>query len=266
MSNHHKHQLKQYAKSLRDRVFDLSKYTFARVGLGHTGGHLKVKDWLNFQASFVQAKDSLFSSFNINALIDLSKDLNLQSIQIQSQANDHTQFLLRPDLGELLAVDSQIDLLQYIREHPAACNKDLLILISGGLSPLAIQTQIPLFLPAFIHLTRQASWSIAPLLINPKGRVALGDQANHYFNAKVVIMLIGERPGLSTADSMGIYLTYNAQPGCTNDQRNCISNIHSQGLSPAEAAVNLICLLKKAITIRLTGIELKHDSNTEIIF
>lgn len=260
MSSYYKRQLKQYQRLLHDRVFDLSKYTVARIGLGHTGGHLKIKDWLNFQASFAQAKDAVHnSSFDTNTLVMLANNLNLKTIAIQSQALDHAQFLLRPDLGGLLAVDSQCILMKYIRTDSTACNKDLLILISGGLSPVAIQKQIPLFLPSFIHQTRQESWSIAPLLINPKGRVALGDQANHYFKAKVVIMLIGERPGLSIAESMGIYITYNAKPGCTNDQRNCISNIHSQGLSHDKAAIKLSYFLKKAMAIRYTGVELKDD-------
>lgn len=259
MTNHLKQQLKLYQRNSRDRVYDLTQYTRARIGLGHTGGHLRIKNWLNFLTHFSQAKDAVYSRFDIEMITAMIDSLNLKSIQIQSRANDHTQFLLRPDLGELLAVDSETNLKQYATQYPSDCNKDLLIILSGGLSPIALQKQIPQFLPAFIQKIQQEAWSMAPILINPKGRVALSDHANFYFKAKVVIMLIGERPGLSSADSMGIYITYNAKPGCTNDQRNCISNIHEHGLSHNEAALKLIDLVKKAITMKLTGIELKDD-------
>ena len=115
-------------------------------------------------------------------------------------------------------------------------------------------------MPILVNQIKQQGWSLAPILINSRGRVALGDQANHFFKATIVIMLIGERPGLTTPDSLGIYFTYQARPGCTDEQRNCISNIHARGLSSESAVEKLVFLLRKAFNLRMTGVQLKDDN------
>jgi len=255
MSDDIQQGLSRYLLSRTDRHFDLSRHSHARVGLGHTGGHLKMQDWLAFQSGFAQAKDAVFSQFSSDEIASYCHLLGLTSLRINSQANDATQFLLRPDLGRLLAPESEILLEDFESER----GKDLLLVISGGLSPLAIQQQVPAFLSIFVKLAREQEWSFAPVIINSKGRVALGDQINRYFKSKIVVMLIGERPGLTTPDSLGIYFTYNAKPGCTDEQRNCISNIHKQGLTHESAAIKLINLLRKAFVMKNTGISLKDD-------
>ena len=257
MSDDIQQGLSRYLLSRTDRQFDLSRHSHARVGLGHTGGHLKVQDWLDFQSGFAQAKDAVFSQFSPQEIAAYCTQLGLTSLHVNSQADDATQFLLRPDLGRLLAPESEILLEDFESER----GKDLLLVISGGLSPLAIQQQAPSFLNIFIKLAREQEWSLAPVIINSKGRVALGDQINSYFNAKIVVMLIGERPGLTTPDSLGIYFTYHAKPGCTDEQRNCISNIHQRGLSHETAAIKLINLLHKAFAMKNTGISLKDDDS-----
>jgi ethanolamine ammonia-lyase small subunit len=232
---------------LKDRLLDFSPYSHARVGLGHTGGQLRTTSWLDFQAGFAQAKDAVFSSFDTEKISELCRDLQLPNYIINSAVTDLLQFLTRPDLGGLLAEHDQQILATLINSHPEYLEQDLLIVISGGLSPIAIQEQIPELLPALITDLQSHHLSHAPIIINPRGRVALGDELNALFKAKMVAMLIGERPGLTTPDSLGIYFTYNAKPGCTNDMRNCISNIHARGLS-ASAAVSklqqLICSAK----------------------
>ena len=117
------------------------------------------------------------------------------------------------------------------------------------------------FLPAFVSQLQKNKWTLAPIIINPRGRVALGDQINDYLKAKFIVMLIGERPGLTTPDSLGIYFTYHAHTGCTDEQRNCISNIHSQGLLHEAAAKKLMTLLQKANKIGMTGVGLKDDAS-----
>jgi ethanolamine ammonia-lyase small subunit len=144
--------------------------------------------------------------------------------------------------------------------HPDYCDCDLLIVVSGGLSPIAIQQQIPDFLPIFIHLARENKWSIAPIVINARGRVAIGDKLNDHFRAKIVIMLIGERPGVSVSNSLGIYFTYHAKPGCTNENRNCISNIHEHGLSHHQAADKLAHMIRQSLAAKLSGVMLKDDT------
>lgn len=259
MSDLIKKQLDEYSQSKLDRKYDLTPYSHARLGLGHTGGHLKLKDWLDFQAGFAQAKDAVFSQFSVTKLKVLCDELNLPCLRIDSRVNDATLFLLRPDLGRLLSEQSMALLNEYQLQHNDTQHTDILIIISGGLSPMAIEHQMPTFFPLFINKIKKENWSLAPIMINPKGRVALGDQVNDYFKSKMVVMLIGERPGLTTPDSLGIYFTYQAKPGCTDEQRNCISNIHSQGLTPELAVEKLVFLLKKSLQAKISGFMLKDD-------
>lgn len=265
MANDIEKKVKRYLKNQQDRTLDFSLHSHARLGLGHTGGHLKLKAWLDLQMDFAQAKDAVFSSYNASEIKKLCDDLNLQTIEVQSQANDAREFVLRPDLGRLLAHESENELSLQVAHHHEYVQRDVLIVISGGLSPIAIQWQIPEFLPKFIHrINEQQRWTIAPVIITPRGRVALGDHINHYFKAKVLVMLIGERPGLSTPDSMGIYFTYQAKPGCTDEQRNCISNIHERGLAHEHAALKLIALIGKSMASKISGIALKDDVLEEL--
>jgi ethanolamine ammonia-lyase small subunit len=252
-------QLKKFIAAQHDRELNFSHYSHARLGLGHTGGHLKHSAWLDFEADFAQAKDAVFSQFDSHSYMNLCNELKLTYLTIHSQAKDVTQFLLRPDLGRLLDNKSENLLNNFITQQPEYLNRNILIVISGGLSPIALEHQIPGFLPLLIHAIHQHKWSLAPIILNAKGRVALGDAVNHYFKAEITIMLIGERPGLSTPDSMGIYFTYDAKPGCTDQKRNCISNIHARGLSWEEAILKLTHLINQSMKRRLSGIELKDE-------
>ncbi len=179
-------ELSRYLLSRTDRHFDLSHHSHARVGLGHTGGHLKVRDWLDFQSGFAQAKDAVFSHFAPEEVAAYCQQLRLTPLYVNSQANDATQFLLRPDLGRLLAQESDALLQDFMLQHQSERNKDLLLVVSGGLSPLAIQQQVPAFLNIFVKLAREQQWSLAPVIINSKGRVALGDQINNYFGISFI--------------------------------------------------------------------------------
>jgi ethanolamine ammonia-lyase small subunit len=239
-----------------DRQADLSRFTHARVGMGHAGGMLKCRDWLNFQLGFAQAKDAVSTAFPTQTILEVCHRLQLDTVIIESQARDLQTFLLQPDAGRQLSLHDESVLTQL--KLPSA--PDLLIGIAGGLSPIAIAQQLPDFLPLLIEQVRALGWRIAPVFLTPRGRVALGDQVNQFFRAKLTVMCIGERPGLSSPDSMGIYFTYGAKPGCTDDQRNCISNIHARGLSHQEAVTKLIYLLQIAEERRKTGVSLKDDA------
>lgn len=222
----------------------LTAFTHARVGLGHTGGHLKTNAWLDFQAGFVQAKDAVNSFFSPQDL------LTLPALEVNTMASQLQTFLMRPDLGKQLTKQSAA-----LLKKNGASHKDLLIIVSGGLSPLGIKNHAANFLNEFLI---QTEWSVTtPVIITQRSRVALGDAINEYVQAKVVVMLIGERPGLSTPDSMGIYITHSAHPGCDDSQRNCISNIHTRGLSYRDAATKLTCLLELAFKAGFTGVMLK---------
>ncbi len=240
-----------------DSALDLSKHSHARVSLGHTGGQLRTASWLNFQAGFAAAKDAVFSNDHSSEISALCNTLRLPNVLIQSAATDLLTFLTRPDLGRLIAASDQPTLSNLIREYPQYTKQDILLVISGGLSPIAVQTQIPALLPALVANLKAHDLSLAPIIINPRGRVALGDQLNAIFKAKMVVMLIGERPGLTTPDSLGIYFTYEAKPGCTDDLRNCISNIHAKGLSAMKAVSKLQQLMTAACAQQVSGIKLQ---------
>lgn len=226
-------------KNELDRTYDLSEYSHARLGLGHTGGHLTTAAWLDFQAGFAAAKDAVSASFDVKVISSLCDHLHLKNLLVHTEAKDIYSFLTNPDLGRHIAAYDAAQCHKICEDQPGILGNDLLIVISGGLSPLAITQQIPKFLPAFMHQVDMQKWSTAPIIINPRGRVALGDHLNAIFKAKLVIMLIGERPGLTTPDSLGIYYTLNAKPGYTDHQRSCISNIHTKGLLPELAAIQL---------------------------
>lgn len=235
-----------------DRTYDLSEYSHARLGLGHAGGHLNTKSWLDFQLGFAQAKDAVSSSFNVSKIAALHQP----SLVINSRCQDLYSFLTHPDWGRCIAKTDEDYLTQLIAAHPEYCHQDILIVVSGGLSPLAITQQIPTFLPELIS---RLPYSLAPVIINPRGRVALGDHLNEYFKSSIVMMLIGERPGLTTPDSLGIYFTYSPLPGFTDDKRNCISNIHEKGLSN-KVAIDKVCeLIRLAFEKKVSGLALYQD-------
>lgn len=249
--------LKSIAHRL-DRKHDFSQYSQARIGIGHVDGHLPTSASLDLQASFAQAKDAVFAEFPMQSIKDICVSLGLATIEVTTQVNDPLQFLLRPDLGRQLSDASY----QYLQENFNAEHAyDVLLVIAGGLSPAAIRVQLPAFLSVYLQQAASAKLTIAPVILTARGRVALGDQINAIVGARLTAVLIGERPGLTTADSMGIYFTYAAKPGCTDEQRNCISNIHQYGLPPDKAAIKFNYLSIKALTQKMTGICLKDDQD-----
>lgn len=247
----------------KDRVFDFSTHSHARVGLGHVGGQLNTTSWLRFQADFAQAKDAVFSSYATDKIAGICNELQLPNFIVNSATTDTLQYITRPDLGRLPSAAEFQQLQTVVSQHQNYMHRDLLIVISGGLSPIAVQDQIPVFFPSFIENVKAHNLTLTPVIINPRGRVALGDQLNTLFKAKITIMLIGERPGLTIPNSLGIYFTYDAKPGRTDEMRNCISNIHEKGL-PVEAAINkLQQLISAALQQKVSGIglELPESSN-----
>lgn len=221
-----------------DNLNSLLKNAHARLGTGHHGGHATTRSLLDFQCDFASAKDALTVSFKPDELIDVCNKHQLSHHIVTSQANDLQTFLMRPDLGRLLSSESHS--LLDSQTHDA---NDCLLVVSGGLSPLAVTEQAAPLLDLFYQAIK-SSHKLAPIFITPRSRVALADEINFYTKSTHTIILIGERPGLTTANSMGIYLTRHAKPGTTDNMRKCISNIHQHGLSHADACEQLIKLIK----------------------
>jgi len=233
-------------KSLRD-------YTPARVDLGRAGHSLPTSELLAFQLAHAQARDAVHLPLDATSLaIELSQK-NIPSITVASAARDRTTYLHRPDLGRQLNPDSR-DRLAKLKS-----NYDAVFVIADGLSALAVHRHATPLLEATLP---NLDWHIAPIIIVQQGRVAAGDEAGEILGAKLAVVLIGERPGLSSPDSLGIYLTWNPRPGRTDAERNCISNVRAEGLSYNLAAHKLLFLMNESRRLKLSGVQLKESART----
>ena len=218
--------------------------TPARIGLGRTGNALAITDVLAFQLAHAKARDAVHTELDTNALMQAIAPLETRTVR--SRAGDRGIYLRRPDLGR------QLD--PACRDRLVGCY-DVVFIMADGLSPVGVQRHAPPLLRAC--LPRLAGWSIAPVVIATQARVALGDEIGARLKATLCVMLIGERPGLTVADSLGVYLTYAPRTGRRDSERNCISNIHRSGLSYEAAADMLVWLMTEARSRQLTGVELK---------
>jgi ethanolamine ammonia-lyase small subunit len=220
--------------------------TRARIGLGRTGDALPVKDILEFQLAHARARDAVHTPLDTDAIA--RSIAPLPSLTVRSKAPDRETYLRRPDLGRQLDPACQAGL-----TGPS----DVVFVIADGLSPVGVQLHAAPFLKAC--LDRLPGWSVAPIVIATQARVALGDEIGAQLQADFCVVLIGERPGLSVANSLGVYLTYHPQIGRRDSERNCISNIHADGLSYEAAADMLAWLMTEARRHKLTGVALKDD-------
>ncbi len=241
----------------------LRRLTPARIALGRAGHSLPTAAHLDFQLAHAQARDAVHLGLDIERLAADVQVLGLPVLRLHSAAADRTIYLRRPDLGRRLAEASRQQLLERrAAAGPARPRHDLAFVVADGLSALAVQQHA---LPLLAAITGRLAaddppWSIAPLALVAQGRVAVGDETGELLDANTVVVLIGERPGLSSPDSMGLYLTWAPRPGLTDEARNCISNVRPAGLAPEIAAARLHYLLAQARQRRLTGIALKDET------
>jgi ethanolamine ammonia-lyase small subunit len=224
----------------------LRRYTPARIALGRSGVSLPTSEHLTFQLAHARARSAVHHALDFPKLAgDLSRFGPV--VQVASAAPDRATYLQRPDLGRRLSPGTAEQL-----KSGVSGPFDVAYVISDGLSAFAIETMLP--------VSDRSGWSRAPLILAKQGRVALGDEIGAALGATLVVMLIGERPGLSSPDSLGIYLTFDPKPGLTDADRNCISNVRSEGLSYAEAAYKLHYLASEALKRKLSGVNLKDEA------
>jgi len=214
---------------------------------------------LNFGYAHAAARDAVHIPLDSAGLEQQLREAGFDTLQVQSAAPDRHTYLLRPDLGRKLAENSAAAL----AAHPHQ-DFDLLLLVGDGLSSLAVKNHA---LPLLQEIRRIAppAWNIAPIVIATQARVALSDEVGALLRAKVVLMLVGERPGLSSPDSLGLYLTYDPRPGRQDSERNCISNVRPEGLNYTAAAAKAVWLVREAMTLGLSGIALKDQSDIATI-
>ncbi len=214
--------------------------TTARIGLGRVGHSLPTRELLAFQLAHARARDAVHQPLHPNGF------LALEPVFLKSAALDRAAYLRRPDLGRRLAPESAAAL--------SRGDWDVVIVIADGLSAIAPERYALPLLDAL--LPELAGWRIAPICVVEQARVAIGDEIGERIGAAMVVVLIGERPGLSSPDSLGAYLTWSPRVGRTDAERNCVSNIRLEGLQPEIAARRIAWLMNTARQRQLTGIRL----------
>ncbi|MDN3583321.1 ethanolamine ammonia-lyase subunit EutC [Mucilaginibacter flavus] len=233
----------------------LQEFTSARIAIGRVGTSIPLKQSLDFKLAHAHARDAVYSVLDIDHLTESLRRFELPVLHLHSQITDRRQYLQRPDLGRKLN-DTSIDHLRDI----TTMSSDVAIIIADGLSAMAISENTLGLLKELIPLLTASGYKLAPITLVEQGRVAIGDDIGHGLKAKLSLMLIGERPGLSSADSLGVYLTYKPRPGLTDEMRNCVSNIRPKGLSYKKAAKKIFYLINEAFTRKLSGVELKDNA------
>ncbi|HBA89670.1 MAG TPA: ethanolamine ammonia-lyase [Geobacter sp.] len=240
---------------MTDSWVALRRFTQARIALGRAGHALPTKAQLDFQLAHAQARDAVHLPWAIDDFAGEMRDLGLEPLILNTPVASREQYLRRPDLGRLLTEESRCRLTDL-----AAGETDVALILTNGLSSTAVERHgIPL-LQAVAEGYRARNIRMAPISLVVNGRVALSDAIGGLLAARVAVIIVGERPGLSAADSLGIYLTYGPQPGNTDAERNCISNIRPpEGLGYEAAAAKLLYLTGEAMKRGLSGVALKDE-------
>lgn len=247
----------------------LRQLTDARIALGRAGVSLPTAAHLEFQLAHARARDAVHLALDAPRLAQTFnaslEDHSAPAITLHSAATDRAMYLQRPDLGSRLDGASRQALAALKRPETPQCARpyDLALVVVDGLSAWAIEQSAAPFLAILRSRLAAENWSVAPICIALQGRVAIGDEVGELLGAKAVVVLIGERPGLSSPDSMGLYLTWMPRVGLTDASRNCISNVRPAGLSLDEAAHKLHQLLAQAHQRQLSGVELKDETGED---
>ncbi len=244
---------------MTDAWIALSRFTQARIALGHAGHAVPTPVLLDLQLAHAEARDAVHLPWDIAACAAEIRSLGEQTVILETPVAGRDEYLRRPDLGRVLTAASRIRL-----KEAAGGAADVALIVTNGLSSTAVERHgIPL-VQAILESWRKRGLRIAPVSLVANGRVALLDDIGSVLGARVAVIIVGERPGLSAADSLGIYLTYAPQPGNTDAERNCISNLRPpEGLDYETAAAKLLYLTEEAMRLGLSGVALKDGTAGE---
>lgn len=236
----------------------MKEMTPARVAIGRSGGSLTTREILDFDEAHAKARDAVWTEFKPELIIDELRqidtvnEMNIEIIRLNSSAKDRATYLKRPDLGRRLDSESMARL-KHIQNKP-----ELVIVISDGLSSRATTQQAPAFIKQITELFNGSSIVPGPIFVIPKARVGISNPIGTLTGARSVAILLGERPGLSAPESLGVYYTYMPGANSSDADRNCISNIHAQGLLPQDAATMLFSMVQKSFSYRTGGVALSQ--------
>jgi len=246
--------MKNAPVKISDSWESLKEFTAARIALGRVGDSIPLSESLEFKLAHAHARDAVYSELDRGALLNALAEFHLPLITVRSKAENRNQYLQRPDLGRIPDESS----VKTLKDHASAF--DISVILADGLSAQAINSNVIPLLKILVPLLKEAGYKLAPLCLAEQARVALSDPIANGLGATLALILIGERPGLSSADSIGAYLTYQPKPGLTDESRNCVSNIRPQGLPFAAAAAKIFYLLQEAFRRKLSGVELKDNA------
>jgi len=242
-----------------DRFESLRRFTAARIGLRRAGPGIATPDHLAFRAAHALARDAVHTPLDLDALEAKISPLGLPVLQVESRAPDQQTYLTRPDFGRRLSAPSVAAL---AGQQPGP---DIAVLVAGGLSAFATASHAADLLALLIPAWQRSGRRLGTIAIAPRGRVALGDEVGALLGVRLVLVLIGERPGLTSPDSLGAYVTLGPRLGRTDADRNCISNIRPEGMALHEAARRILWLTDQALTRGISGVSLKDDSEGVVI-
>jgi len=239
------------------QALHLRQYTAARVALNRAGTTIATREILDFQLAHAQARDAVNAALDVSSLLNGLRQRRLPCCALKSAAPDRATYLRRPELGRTLSAESTAEL--------TAASCDLVFVIADGLSALAVSRHALALLDRLLPMLNGEAWSIGPVCVVEQGRVAIGDAIGVALEAKISVVLIGERPGLSSPDSLGAYITWAPRPGRNDAERNCISNIRPEGLDYAAAANALAFYLRESRLRNLTGVALKLRQSAAVL-
>ena len=251
--NDESRQLSRQPWSNEDRWSSLKAFTAARIALGRAGSAIPTKELLEFQLAHAHARDAVYSQLSPTLIHDLAI-FNRPLIEVSSLAKDRHEYLKRPDLGRVPDAASLQSLTTMIG------NFDLCICIADGLSATGINHHVRSLLALLLPACDTAELRLSPICVIQQGRVAIGDHLSPAVGARLSLMLIGERPGLSSSDSIGAYITYEPVPGKTDEMRNCVSNIRPGGLAFDVAVQKIMFLILESRRLELSGVQLKENA------
>ena len=237
----------------------LRRFTQARIALGRAGHALPTQALLDFQLAHAQARDAVLLPWDIEACAEQARGLGAEALILETPVASRSEYLRRPDLGRVLTQASRSSLAR-VDAGPV----DVALIVTNGLSSTALDRHGISLLREILDGYRARQFRVAPITLVLNGRVALLDDIGCALAARVAVIVVGERPGLSAADSLGLYLGYHPQPGNSDAQRNCISNIRPpEGLGYQEAAAKLMSLTEQAMRRGLSGVQLKDELEDE---
>lgn len=238
---------------------ELKAFTAARIALGRTGTAEPLQAMLQFRLAHAFARDAVYAVLDRDTLLQELQALQQAVFLLHTQAGNRQEYLQYPDHGRRLNEQSIAQLKEF-----NSTGYDVCLVLADGLSATAVNTHAVPLVKLLLPLFEKAGLSVAPVCLVQEGRVAIGDETGSLLKAKLVAVLIGERPGLSSPDSLGVYITYQPAPGLTDETRNCISNIRPEGLNYTAAAEKILYLINESLRLQISGVALKDNGDKQL--